>query len=96
MTNVNWDKTGIPSTTVDGDIMTGQGTGSTINEIQSFVGDLGPGPQTAAVDGAYAFAGPDAVVQKKNTFEPIEAVEGFGQQDVGQKIVAGTNVDTQT
>ena len=84
MADINWDKTGIPSTTVSGELETGQSTGATINEQQAFVADLGPGPHEAVVDAAYNFAGPDAVVQTREKLEAIEAVEGFGEPDKGK------------
>jgi hypothetical protein len=37
-------------------------------------------PQAAgAIDSVYNYAGPDATVQTKTDFQPIEAVEGFGE-----------------
>ncbi len=102
MADINWEKSGIPSTEPGADLVnqTGQSTGATVKEVQMFETDLGPGPQgnmmgssvhagaNAAIDGAYNFAGPDAVVQTRPEMEAIEAVEGFGQADVGSKIVA--------
>lgn len=82
---------------------TGQSTGATIKEIGSFETNLGPGPQgnmmgssvdsgaNSAIDSAYRFAGPDAVVQTRPKMEAIEAVEGFGEADVGSKIIGAAN-----
>jgi hypothetical protein len=78
---IDWSKTGIPTTTK-----------SKVNQ-GGFQTDLGPGPQgnmmgssvhssaNSAIDAAYKSAGPDAVVQTRPKFEPIEAVEGFGTPD---------------
>jgi hypothetical protein len=56
---------------------------------------FGPGPEgqmfgpqspiaAAAIDEVYNYAGPNAVVMERNEFQPIEAIEGFGEPDMGK------------